>query len=303
MAAANTADPLRNQNVRLCRLRVWPTFEGLGFNLEASQRPPHLIRLVESNSPAAAGGLKILDAILEVNQQDVSEADYNLVRNAIKSARDSNGPIELLVVEQRIYQALKKKNLPVNRSSPIVVNTPATMPLEYQNFPRRQPRTCTIRLNKSDPSFGFEVVNGEGDMGAYIQEVFPNTPASATTLRKSDRIIEIDDKLVDKDVSKSIMEKLGKAKSKGIVKLYVMDTDTYKHYQTNKISLSSKGKRKSQSEDRLSTVSRPYVDERACKYQIDLSLRQREHRAISRYSCIIQSTLSTYVCFEMGKKE
>ena len=275
MSGSNSADPLRNQNVRLCRLRVWPTFEGLGFNLEASQRPPHVIRLVESNSPAAAGGLKILDAILEVNQQDVSEAEYLQVRNAIKSARDSNGPIELLVIEQRIYQALKKKNIPVNRSSAIVINTPATMPAEYQNFPKHQPRSCTIRLNKSDPSFGFEAVNGENDMGAYIQEVFPNTPASATALRKSDRIIEVDDKMVDKDVSKSIMEKLGKAKSKGIVKLYVMDTDTYKHYQLNKISLSSKSKRKSQSEERLSTVSRPNSNDRACKCLIELSQQKR----------------------------
>jgi C-terminal processing protease CtpA/Prc len=63
-------------------------------------------------------------------------------------------------------------------------------------------------------------------VGSYIQEVFPNTPAINTSLRKSNRIIEIDDKFVDKDVSKSILEKLGKAKTKGAVQLYVVDTDT-----------------------------------------------------------------------------
>jgi C-terminal processing protease CtpA/Prc len=267
MSGSSNAELLRNANVRLCRLRVWPNFEGLGFNLEASSKPPHLIRLVESNSPAAIGGLKILDVILAVNQQDVSEADYNQVRNAIKNARDSNVAIELLVVEQRFYQALQKKKIPIDASQATIISTPATMPPEYSNFPKHQPRTCNIRLNKSDTTFGFEVVNGEKDVGAYIQEVFPNTPASKTPLLKSDRIIEIDDKFVDKDVSKSILEKLGKAKAKGAVKLYVVDTDTYKHYQINKIPFVSKGKRKSQSEDRLST-SRPFPTGRECEYDI-----------------------------------
>lgn len=261
------AEYLRTANVRLCRLRVWPEFEGLGFNLEAAQRPPHIVRLVESNSPASTGGLKILDVILAVNQQDVSEADYNAVRNAIKTARDRNVPIELLVVEQRFYHILKKKNIHIDAQSAQVINTPSTMPSDIVNFPKHQPRTCNIRLNKTDTTFGFEVVNGENDIGAYIQEVFPNTPASNTPLRKCDRIIEIDDKFVDKDVSKSILERLSKAKAKGAVKLYVLDTDTYKHFQLHKIPMASKGKRKSQSEDRLSS-NRYYGDDRMCKYRM-----------------------------------
>ena len=261
MSSAANAELLRNSNVRLCRLRVWPNYDGLGFNLENSPKPPHFIRLVESNSPAAAGGLKILDVILAVNQQDVSNSEYNVVKNAIRTARDNNGPIELLVIEQRFYQALKKKNLSVDPSSAQIMNTPASMPIDYQNFRRGEPRTCDLRLNKSDPSFGFEVVNGENDIGAYIQEVFANTPASHTQLRKSDRIIEIDDKPVDKEVSKSILERLSKAKAKGAVKLYVMDTDTYKRNQKTGTSLSSKGKRKSQSVDRLSANDRPYINE------------------------------------------
>ncbi|CAF0994209.1 unnamed protein product [Rotaria sp. Silwood1] len=246
MSEMSDAELSRNANVRLCRLRVWPEFEGLGFNLEASTRPPHLIRLVESNSPAAAGGLKILDVILAVNKEDVSEADYNRVRNAIKTAHDSNAPIELLVVEQRFYQMLKKKNLTIIPQMATIINTPATMPNEYLNFPKHTPRTCNIRLGKNDSSFGFEVINGENDIGAYIQEVFPNTPASNTPLRKCDRIIEIDDKDVDKDISKSILEKLDKAKTKGAVKLYVVDTETYKYAQLNKILLRSQGQHQNQ---------------------------------------------------------
>ena len=293
MAGSNNSDLLRNANVRTCRLRVWDDFEGLGFNLEASNRPPHIIRLVESNSPAAAGGLKILDVVLAVNEQNVTNADYNQVRNAIRIARDSGGPIELRVMEQRFYQALKKKNQSLDALPTTTIETPAARPNEYRNFPRHQPRTCNIRASPTDASFGFEVVNGENDIGAYIQEVFPNTPASATLLRKSDRIIEIDDKFVDKDVSKSILEKLGKAKSKGAVKLYVVDTDTYKYYQANKIPLASKSKRKSQSEERLSTNPFP-TNQRECKLHYLREEREREKtEEISMY--LIQSTLNFYL--------
>lgn len=259
--------PNSENNLRLCQLTVWQNYPGLGFNLEASSKPPHFIRLVESNSPAAAGGLKMLDVILAINQQDVSEAKYETVKNAIISARDSGGPIELLVMEQRFYQQAKRQNLPIKRSSPLVIRAPPTMPASYLNFQKNQPRTCTIRLSDSEPTFGFEVVNGEGDIGAYIQEVFPNTPASRTELRKSDRIIEIDDKFVDKDVSKSILEKLNKCKSKRVVKLYVMDTETYKNHIENNRNLQSKHSRRSQSEESLKPGSRTFGNDPPCKCQ------------------------------------
>jgi hypothetical protein len=138
------------------------------------------------------------------------------------------------------------------------------MPKNYLNFPKNQPRECHIHLDKSDSSFGFEVVQGEDDVGAYIQEVFSNTPASKTSLRKSDRIIKINDKFVDRNESKSIREELNKAEAKGIVKLYVVDTETYEYYQANKIPLASEDQGKNQSENRLSTNRNGHK----CEYRI-----------------------------------
>jgi C-terminal processing protease CtpA/Prc len=253
LASSTTAELLRNADVRLCRLHLWPNYVGLGFNFEASSRPPHIIRLVESNSPAAAGGLKIRDLILMVNQEDVSEADYNHVGNAIIIARDSSAPIDLLVVGQYFYQSLKEKGISIDSSSATFINTPTTMPYDYLNFVRHQPRICNIRLDRFNSRFGFDVVNGENDVGVYIQEVFPNTPASNAQLRKSDRIIEIDDIFVDKDASPSILEKLDKAKAKGVVKLYVVDTETYRYYEFNKIPLTSKANENYELEARLPT--------------------------------------------------
>jgi hypothetical protein len=69
--------------------------------------PIHTLkRLVESNSRAAVNGLKILDVILAVNNQDVPDVTYEQFRNIFGAVRDSNRPIELLVCEVRLYQGL-----------------------------------------------------------------------------------------------------------------------------------------------------------------------------------------------------
>ncbi len=82
-------------------------------------------------------------------------------------------------------------------------------------------------MQSNDTHFGFDVITGNKSIGAYIQEVVPNSPAYRAGLRKSDRIMEIDDKYMDKTTYKSILEKLNKAVFKRTIKLLVLDTKTY----------------------------------------------------------------------------
>lgn len=100
---------LRDANLRLCRIRIWTNYDGLGFQLESLSKPPHIVQLVEPYSPATVGGLKISDVILSVNNQDVSSSDYNQVISIINTTRKKNGFIELLVIQQSVYQSLRKK--------------------------------------------------------------------------------------------------------------------------------------------------------------------------------------------------
>ena len=105
--AKSKEDILRDANIRLCRLRIWPNYKGLGFHLSECPQPPHRITLVESNSPAAAGGLKIWDVILAVNNKIVSDTNYIqliAILNAVQ--KETNRPLELLVVEQYFYRIL-----------------------------------------------------------------------------------------------------------------------------------------------------------------------------------------------------
>ncbi|CAF3369067.1 unnamed protein product [Rotaria sp. Silwood2] len=246
---------LNDVNLRRCRLNLWSNYAGYGFRLEASPLPPHIVQLVESNSPAAAGGLRIRDLILAVNNENMCKSSYDELKYIIKKARDTDDHIDLLVIDQDFYKILKEKNQSIHPRYAKTIETPRTMPRDYEKFPKHQPRICEIHLNTNDTSFGFQTINPLNNAGIFIQEVYPNSRAANTSLRKYDRIIEIDDDFVDNVPSSTILEKLRIAQEKRHVKLYVIDTETYEFFQSNNIPLSSEECRENTFERRFSTNS------------------------------------------------
>jgi C-terminal processing protease CtpA/Prc len=237
--STNEADLLRQAHVRLCRLCLWSNFEGLGLHLQPSTSPPHIINMIESNSPAAASGLRIWDIILSVNYHDMSQESYERVQKAIKVACNDVIYVDLLVVEKKYYKSLKSQNIDIDFTLATVITAPAKMPIDFAKFPKLIPRIYNLRLGQNDTAFGFNIANGENDVGAYIQTIYPDTPASDAGLRKSDRIIEINDRNVERRSGEYIDKKLRKAKAKGTIKLFVADTHTYEYYMKHNMKFSS----------------------------------------------------------------
>jgi predicted metalloprotease with PDZ domain len=266
----SNADLPNKADVRLCRLCLWSNFEGFGLHLIPSRRPPHLLRIIESNSPAAATGLKICDVVLAVNNEDMCKADFNRVQAAITRERDTIGIVELLVVEQRYYKTVKKNKMMMN--SPICIDAPATMPVDFINFAYLTPRVCNMRFGRNDITFGFEVVDGENDIGVYIQTVYQDSPASDAGLRKCDRIIEINDRNVDRDSSEYILNKLSKGTRKGVVKLFVADTHTYEYYIKNNMKLSSTDLKKTNGFADQSSVQSQRKARRSTSHTLNISI-------------------------------
>ncbi|CAF4616523.1 unnamed protein product, partial [Rotaria sp. Silwood2] len=172
-----------NDKLRHCIIRGWSNYPTLGFTLKPTVEPPFIIQHVESNSPAAAGGLRVRDVILAVNGQNVFMISFDKLKNIIKNVRSSNDHIELLVMEERSYNTSQQSNRSINTKLAKTIETPLTMPNDYQSFPKHQPRTCNIHLSESNSSYGFGTVNPLTNVGMIVQEVYPNSPASNTSLR------------------------------------------------------------------------------------------------------------------------
>ena len=225
---------LYNRNLRLCQLRRWSNYQGFGFHLAARPSPPHLIYLVESNSPAAVGGLKIRDVLLAINDENVWDVKYEQVIEILKGlVKRNTDHLKVLVATRKSYQMLKEKQIKIDASFATIMNSPSRMPADFQCFSKCCPRTCRIQMQSGDRNFGFDVVRGERYIGMYIQEVMLDSPASRAGLRKCDRIIKINDKDVDQCETRIIYDNLNAALMKRSVKLLVMDTETYKAYRSN----------------------------------------------------------------------
>ena len=238
-ALSRDEQALRAAKLRLCRLKKWPNFTGLGFALDKAVEPPHFMLSVDSNGPAAAAGVRIRDVILAVNKDDTTKVTFEKLKDFIRVATMKSDTLELLLIEKSQYDALKKDEVAFDRKYAQVLEIPSTMPAEYASFPKNTPRTCNIRLGPQDMTPGFELITGERDQGAYVQDVVPGLPASQAKLRKSDRIIEVDDEFVDDKPYLQIVAKMKGAKANGGIKLYVMDTGTYRYHRSNGMSLAS----------------------------------------------------------------
>ncbi|CAF1164880.1 unnamed protein product [Adineta ricciae] len=230
MSAGVKKITMREANLRACRLYSWTGFNGLGFDLRTPSTAPYEISLVESNSPAAAAGLKIGDIILAVNGKDMIKAKYADFTDAIKKARTKKGPVELRVMEKRYYDDVVKQKVKINPKEARVIEAPQAQPADQANFPQKE-RICDIHLTDATQSFGFELVNGDKNIGVFIQEVGPNTPAAVAGLRKSDRVVRVDGELVDDKPSQLSFDRIREARKNLAVKLLVMDTKTYKNYK------------------------------------------------------------------------
>ncbi|CAF1677829.1 unnamed protein product [Adineta ricciae] len=229
------AEILSKAEVRLCRLHPWSNFPGFGFTLEPSLGPPHRTCMVESNSPAEAGGLRIRDVILAVNNQKMSDTDFNQIQTMIKEAYNQNTRIDLLVIKQKSYELVEKRKIKIDQASATVIDAPAKMPDSYKNFPDLTPRICSICISENETVFGFDLTSGVNKIGLYVQKVYPNTQAEHSGLRNNDRIIEVNGQNIDEKSSRSSKKKVRELMKTNALIFLVADTKTYEHYKRNNL--------------------------------------------------------------------
>lgn len=104
--------------MRLCVLRLWPEFQGYGFNLHSEKnKQAQFIGKVDANSPAESVGLKEGDRIVEVNDVNIAEDNHTQVVGRIKM---HSGVVRLLVVDDEADTYFKDNNIVVRGDMPNV---------------------------------------------------------------------------------------------------------------------------------------------------------------------------------------
>lgn len=196
---ANHADLIRAAELRRCQLILWPNYQGFGFQLSEASSPPCFISSIRCNSPSAAGGLKVRDVILSINDRDVTKEGLDMVKSAIDTAENTTHAVILVVMHQLIYLQICNRNIPISCVPMTALETPPILPDKFRGFVKLTPRLCKLRAEKIENlNFGFEIAYGEKNTGAYIRTIHEYSLASFSDLRQGDRIIEINDNDVER---------------------------------------------------------------------------------------------------------
>ena len=131
---------------RLCALRIWPDFQGYGFNLHAEKgKPGQFIGKVDAGSPSEVAGLKEGDRILEVNGNPVAQDSHAQVVQKIKSRDDQT---DLLVVDKEADEYYKDRGIVVDGGMSDVerIECPVVRP-EGRPYSRRITRLIHFQAN------------------------------------------------------------------------------------------------------------------------------------------------------------
>jgi len=250
-AAAAAASAEDGPSPRQCHLKIWPDFQGYGFNLHAEKgKPGQFIGKVDAGSPAEAAGLKQGDRIVEVNGQYIGEDNHGQVVQKIKS-----DPMQttMLVVDEEAENYYRQKGIRVNSSMSNVKNiycqaskeeytakanaadaSPAPVSSAAEADPA--PRLCHLKIWSDFKGYGFNLhAEKERGKGQYVGKVDAGSPAEAAGLREGDKIIEVNGRNMAKEDHRNVVSEI-KADSTQ-VRLLVVDSAGYTYYTSRDITI------------------------------------------------------------------
>ncbi|KAM7382192.1 hypothetical protein PAMA_012856 [Pampus argenteus] len=215
---------MSNLRPRLCLLEKGSS--GYGFHLHGEKgKTGQFIRLVESDTPASAAGLRAGDRLMFVNGESVEGESHQQV---VARIRATTGALELIVADAETADLLEKHNLQcrkefVTEGIPLPGGdsdsdrgdaqsngtpsecTPAgrengdasserlerlslsSSTKEERSGPR--PRLC--QLKKGSSGYGFNLHSEKNKPGQFIRAVDEDSPAQRAGLKPHDKICQV----------------------------------------------------------------------------------------------------------------
>ncbi|XP_070798773.1 Na(+)/H(+) exchange regulatory cofactor NHE-RF3 [Pituophis catenifer annectens] len=199
---------------------------GYGFYLRMEQNGKgHLIKDIDSDSPAAKAGLRDNDILIAVNGEPIEALDHEAVVEKIKQSGENT---TLLVVDEETDTMYKMAKISPclyyhTRPEPHLSITKKAMHAEEEN---QKPRLC--KLIKSTTGFGFRLNAINNIPGVFIKEVKKDGPANIAGLQDDDIVIEVNGTNVENEEYEDVVARI--QDSGNSLTLLVCEEKAYQHF-------------------------------------------------------------------------
>uniref|UniRef100_A0A8C9G4F1 PDZ domain-containing protein n=1 Tax=Pavo cristatus TaxID=9049 RepID=A0A8C9G4F1_PAVCR len=172
---------------------------GYGFYLRMEQNSgDHVIKDVDSKSPAAKAGLKDDDILVAVNGERVDALDHESVVGKIKQSEEKT---TLLVVDKEtdaMYKLVRFILSPFAQSAYFFYSQLPFPSCFVEMTSVLQARECKV-TKKPKKSYGFFLRVEKDTAGHLIRNVEKNSPAEKAGLKDGDRVLRVNGVFVDKE--------------------------------------------------------------------------------------------------------
>ncbi|NXA35192.1 NHRF3 protein, partial [Eudromia elegans] len=205
---------------------------GYGFYLRMEQNTgDHVIKDVDSGSPAAKAGLKDDDILVAVNGERVEALDHGQVVEKIKQSEEK---ITLLVVDKETDTMYKLAQISPSSYYPKVQDLSPAKTEERVELHTEQkgdkPRIC--KMVKGPNGFGFNLNMIKNKPGLFISEVQKSGPADKGGLKDNDFLVEVNGVNVVDEPYEQVVKRVQDSGDE--VTLLVCSKDAYERLQNQK---------------------------------------------------------------------
>uniref|UniRef100_A0A8C3FHM1 PDZ domain containing 1 n=1 Tax=Chrysemys picta bellii TaxID=8478 RepID=A0A8C3FHM1_CHRPI len=219
---------------------------GYGFYLRMEQNTGHLIKDIDSGSPAAKAGLKDNDILVAVNGESVEALDHDTVVEKIKRCGEKT---TLLVVDKQtdtMYKLVRQCRLELGLYSSSLGKTwerQDSFPAEAEEEPtshaeqevNHKPKIC--RLVKGPSGFGFRLDATKNMPMHFIKEIRKGGPADAAGLEEEDILVEVNGVNVLNETYDKVVAKISDSGDR--LTLLVCRKATYEYFKSQNIPITA----------------------------------------------------------------
>ncbi|NWR77577.1 NHRF3 protein, partial [Centropus unirufus] len=211
---------------------------GYGFYLRMEQNSgDHVIKDVDSQSPAAKAGLKDNDILVAVNGEQVDGLDHESVVGKIKQ---SEATITLLVVDKETDAMYKLGQISpcsyyYKAQDPAPAKMEERVELHTEQKVKHKPRICNMMKGPSGYGFSLNMIKNKPEL--FINEVKNEGPADTAGVKNNDFLVEVNGVNVMNEPYDKVVARIQDSGDR--LTLLVCSKDAYKYFHSQNIPITA----------------------------------------------------------------